>query len=240
MILVALLAAAVGTAAPAAVPGVYFEQTTSLRQPDGIQVPGVRSRVWCAGSRLRLEAADAPGPALLLRLDEGRAFRLDPETRVAAQLDVARLRARAQADAAVAAGLMGRPGGRLRSTPLEARRMIAGHRCRAFRISGSDVLIEAWVAEDLALRADVFADFVAWSGAAQALPELVETIRALPGFPLETRMRVNVLDTPQETVSTITLIRVRPVAEERFEIPPGWRVVEEPPEDAEPPGEAPR
>lgn len=243
MILAALVAAAVGAGAPA--PGLYFEQTTRLQQPDGTPTPGVRSRVWCAGPRLRLESADAPGPALVLRLDEGRAFRLDPETRVATELDVAGLRARAHADAAVAAGLISGPGGRLRSTPLAARRTIAGHPCRAFRISGGTVAIEAWVAEDLALPADAFADFVAWSGAAQALPDLVATIRALPGFPLETRMRVSVLGTPQETVSTITAIRVLSVAEERFSIPRGWRLVKEPPEGeqpaaAEPPRKEPR
>ena len=149
------------------------------------------------------------------------------------------------ADAAVAAGLMSGPGGRLRSTSLAARRTIAGHPCRAFRISGGTVAIEAWVAEDLVLPADLFADFVTWSGAAQALPDLVAAIRALPGFPLETRMRVSVLGTPQETVSTITAIRLLSIAEERFSIPRGWRIVREPPEGeqpaaAEPPRKEPR
>ena len=39
-------------------------------------------------------------------------------------------------------------------------------------------------------RADTFAEFLEWSGAAQALSGLVAAVRALPGFPLETRMRV--------------------------------------------------
>ena len=241
MIHAALLAAALAGAphAPAA-PGLYFEQTTRLRQPDGTGTAGVRSRVWCAGPRMRLEAADALGPALVLRLAEGRALRLDPEARVATELDVARLLARSHADAAVAAGLMSGPGERLHSTPLAARRQIAGHPCRGFRIAGSGAAIEAWVAEDLALRADQFADFIAWSGAAQALPDLVAAIRALPGFPLETRLRVSVFGTPQETVSTITLIRVSPVAPERFEVPAGWRIVKEQPTPAEPPEEESR
>ncbi len=235
MILAALLAAALAGATPApAAPGLYFEQTTRLRQQDGAATPGVRSRVWCAGPRMRLEAADAPGPALVLRLDEGRALRLDPETRVATELDPTRLRARSHADAAVAAGLIGGPGARLHSTPLDARRTIAGHPCRGFRIASETVAIEAWVAEDLVLRADQFADFMDWSGAAQALPDLVGAIRALPGFPLETRLRVSVLGTPQETVSTITVIRVQPVAAERFEIPRGWRIVKEQPPEEEP------
>jgi hypothetical protein len=241
MIHAALLAAALAGATPApAAPGLYFEQTTRLRQQDGTATPGVRSRVWCAGPRLRLEAADAPGPALVLRLDEGRALRLDPESRVATELDVVRLRARSHADAAVAAGLIGGPGERLHTTPLAARRTVAGHPCRGFRIASSGVAIEAWVAEDLTLRADPFADFLEWSGAAQALPDLVAAIRALPGFPLETRMRVSVLGTPQETVSTITVIRMQAVAAERFEIPRGFRLVKEPPPAPEPPEEESR
>ena len=49
--------------------GLYFEQTTVLRSADGQTSRGVRSRVWCAGRRLRLEAGDETGgPALVARL----------------------------------------------------------------------------------------------------------------------------------------------------------------------------
>ena len=213
----------------AAFPGLYFEQTTVLGPGGSAAVPGVRSRVWCAGRRMRLEAADAAGgPALVLRLDEGRAIRLDPDTRTATELDTSRLRARAASDAAVAAGLMGGPGDeRLRTSALTAQRRIAGHVCQGYRIAGRSFLVDAWVADDLPVRADVFADFLEWSGAAQALGGLVSAIRALPGFPLETRMRVNVFGEVKETVSTITLIRVGEPPADRFVVPEGWRLVDE-------------
>jgi hypothetical protein len=206
--------------------GLYFEQTTALGT-DG--AAGVRSRVWCAGRRMRLEAAGTPaGPALILRLDEGRAIRLDPESRTATELDTARLRARSASDAAVAAGLLGGPDEeRLRTTPLQARRTIAGHACRGFRIAGRSFVVETWVADDVPARADTFADFIEWSGAQEALAGLVAAIRALPGFPLETRMRVSILGEVKETVSTVTLIRVAPIPAERFEVPAGWRILDE-------------
>ena len=58
-------------------------------------------------------------------------------------------------------------------------------------------------------------------------------MRALPGFPLETRMRVSVLGEPKETVSTVTLIRAEAVPAERFEVPAGWRLVDDRPEPGE-------
>jgi hypothetical protein len=220
------LLAAVLAAAPAQ--GLYFEQTTALAQGGGLAPRGVRSRVWCSGRRLRLEAADAPGgPALVLRLDEGRVLRLDPESRTATELDAAQLRARSASDAAVAAGLMGGLGEeRLRTSALPTLRTIAGHACKGFRITSPSVVMETWVADDVPARADTFADFLEWSGAAQALSALVAAIRELPGFPLETRMRVNVLGELKETVSTVTLIRAAAVPAERFEVPAGWRLVE--------------
>ncbi len=228
------LLAAVLAAAPAQ--GLYFEQTTALAQGRALAPRGVRSRVWCSGRRMRLEAADAPGgPALVLRLDEGRVLRLDPESRTAIELDAAQLRARSASDAAVAAGLMGGLGEeRLRTSPLQKQRTIAGHACQGFRIASRSVVVETWVADDVPARADTFADFLEWSGAAQALSGLVAAIRALPGFPLETRMRVNVLGELKETVSTVTLIRAAAVPAERFEVPAGWRLVDErrPPEVA--------
>lgn len=217
--------------------GLYFEQTTVVRQAGMAKGAGVRTRVYCSGRRLRLEAADSPsGPALLLRLDEGRIFRLDPDTRVATELDASRLRARSQSEAALAGGLMGGAEEELREKPLEGQRTIAGYACRGFRLTGPSVTIDVWVAEALPVRADVFADFLEWSGAEQALSGLVAAIRRLPGFPLETRTRVSVLGEVQQTVSTVTAVRVGPQPARRFEIPPGWRVVKVEPS----PQEAPR
>jgi Domain of unknown function (DUF4412) len=224
-----IAAAAFALALVAAEPtGLYFEQTTVVRQTGMTPGAGVRTRVFCSEKRLRLEPGDSPGgPALLLRLDEGRIFRLDPESKVATELDASRLRSRSQSEAAVAAGLMGGPEQELRERPLEGRRTIAGYACRGFRLSSPSVSMDVWVAEALPVHADVFADFLEWSGAEQALGGLVAAIRRLPGFPLETRTRVSVLGEMQETVSTVTAVRVGPQPAARFEVPPGWRVVKE-------------
>ena len=112
----------------------------------------------------------------------------------------------------------------LRTTALDGRRTIAGHACRGYRLKSRTASVELWVAADLPRGASVFADFLEWSGAAQALPGLVAAIRELPGFPLETRTRVSVLGETQETLSTVTKIRVGPQPESLFEVPSGWRV----------------
>jgi hypothetical protein len=225
----ALFALALSTA-PAPVPGLYFEQTTVVRSAGGVAAgPGVRSRVWHSGKRLRLEAGDAPGgPALVLRLDEGRVLRLDPEAKVALELDPSRLRARSHEDASVAASLMGGEEA-LRTAPIEGPRTIAGYACRGFRLHGRQASVDVWVAEDVPAGADVFADFLEWSGAMQALGGLVAAVRELPGFPLETRTRVSVLGETQETVATVTKVRVGPQPPELFEVPAGWRVETEKP-----------
>ena len=229
MILVAWIVAAATTAsaAPAApdsaAQGLYFEQTTRVVSQDGAATSGVRSRVWHAARRMRLEAGDSPGgPALVLRLDEGRALRLDPEVKVAFEIDPQALRARSHQDASVAGTLIGAEDD-LRTSPLAGTRTIAGHACSGYRLRSRAASVELWVAADLP-RAAVFADFLEWSGAAQALPGLVAAIRELPGFPLETRTRVNVMGESQETVSTVTRIRVGLQPSELFDVPPGWRV----------------
>ena len=217
------------SAPPAGTAGLYFEQTTVVRPGGEAAGPGVRSRVWHAGRKLRLEAGDEPGgPALVLRLDEGRALRLDPEARLAVELDVTRLRARSHQDASVAASLMGGEEA-LRQTPLEGRRTIAGHACRGFRLRGRQATIDVWVAQDLPAGAAAFADFLEWSGAVQALGGLVAAIRELPGVPLETRTRVSVLGETHETVATVTAVRAGPQPAERFEVPAGWRLEREKP-----------
>ena len=204
--------------------GLYFEQTTVVVSQGQAPGPGVRSRVWHMARRMRLEAGDAVGgPALVLRLDEGRALRLDPEAKVAYQIDPAALRARSHQDASVAASLLGGEDAP-RTTALDGQRTIAGHACRGFRLKSRSGIVELWVAGDLPSGASVFADFMEWSGAAQALPGLVAAIRELPGFPLETRVRVSVLGETQETLSTVTKIRIGSQPESLFEVPSGWRV----------------
>jgi hypothetical protein len=221
LVVAAALSASAATAA--SLDGLYFEQTTRVVPRDGSESGGVKSRVWHAARRMRLEAGDAPGgPALVLRLDEGRALRLDPDARVAHEIDPAALRARSHQDASVAGSLIGAEDA-LRTTTLPGTRTIAGHACSGYRLRSRAAIVELWVAADLP-RASVFADFLDWSGAAQALPGLVAAIRELPGFPLETRTRVSVLGESQETVATVTRIRIGPQPSELFEVPQGFRL----------------
>jgi hypothetical protein len=117
----------------------------------------------------------------------------------------------------------------LRPAPLEGHRTIAGHSARGFRLRGRQASVDVWVAEDLPGDAGIFADFLEWSGAAQALGGLLAAIRNLPGFPLETRTRVSVLGETQEAVSTVTAIRVGAQPPELFEVPAGWRLEKENP-----------
>jgi uncharacterized protein DUF4412 len=228
----ALLLGVFGVAATPAPPEVYFEQSTVVRTDGVVQGAGVASRVWYAGSRMRLEAGDAPGgPALVLRLDLGKAWRLDPEKKVATEIDGARLRARSQMDASLAGDLMGgiEEGG-VRTAPLKTPRTIAGHACRGFRITGPSVVMDLYVADDLPIGVDAFTDFVEWSGAAQSMGGILAEVRKLPGFPLLTRSRVTVLDRVHETVSTITKVQVGPQPRALFEVPPGYKVVVEAPD----------
>jgi len=215
--------------APARPAEVYFEQRTVVSEEGRGPGPGVLSRVWFAGSRMRMEAGDTPGgPALLLRLDRGQAFRLDPERKLAFEIDPARLRARAHLDASVAGDLMGgSEEGSARTSPLPAGKTVAGYACRGFRIRAPSLVMDVFVTDALPLTVDAFADFLEWSGASQSLGGLLHEIRRLPGFPLETHTRVTVMGQVRETVSTVTKVKVGPHAPLLFEVPSGYRIEKE-------------
>jgi hypothetical protein len=219
--LVALLAAA---ARPA--PDVYFEQTTVVFTDGRPAGPGVVSRVWYAGRRMRMERGGlVGGPALILRLDEGKAYRIDPARKRAVVVDLDRLRTRAQMDLSLAGDLMGAGGdARVRTSALREGKTIAGHPCRGFRISGPSAVLDLYVASDLPAGVSAFADFLEWSGATQSLAGFLEELRKLPGFPLETRSRVTVLGEVQETLSTVTRVKVGPAAPDLFAPPAGYRL----------------
>ena len=220
--LFALLAAAPAGAGP----DVYFEQSTVVLEDGRPTGPGVVSRVWYAGRRMRLEPGNAvDGPALILRIDQGKAYRVDPVGKRAIVVDLERLRARAQMDLSLAGDLMGAgEDARVRTSALRGTRTIAGHACRGFRISGPSAVLDLYVASDLPVGISAFADFLEWSGATQSMAGLVEELRKLPGFPLETRSRVTVLGDVQETLSTVTRVKVGPAERRLFEPPPGYRL----------------
>ena len=149
------------TSAPAATPDVYFEQTTLTRTDGQAGGPGVSSRVWVSGRRLRLEGEAPGGPAFLLQLDVGQAYRLDPERKVAIQIDVARLRNRSQMDSSAASDLMGNTAeGDVRTTPLAAARTIAGYRCRGYRLHAESLTLDVYMASEVPVGIDAFADLV--------------------------------------------------------------------------------
>ena len=206
---------------------VYFEQTTIVRTMGaaGAVGPGVLSRVWYAGRRMRLEPGELHGgPALVLRLDRGQAYRIDPERKTAVELDLERMRARAQMDLALAGELMGGAEATARTTELPGTRVVAGYSCRGYRIEAGGVSMDLYVAKAVPLGVDAFADFLEWTGASRALGGLLAEIRRLPGFPLQTRSRVEIMGEVQETLSTVTKVSVGPFADGLFEPPPGYHL----------------
>jgi len=219
-----------GTLAAAAGGDVYFEQTTVTRTPGSEPGPGVASRVWYSGKRMRMEAGGAAGgPAFILRLDTGHAWRLDPATRTAVTLDMDRLRSQAQMDLAMAGDLMGAEDGGARTAALRAPRTIAGYSCRGYRITSASSVLDVYVTDALPLGVDAFTDFLEWSGASQSLAGLMGELRRLPGFPLETRSRVTIMGEKHETVSTVTKVKVGPLSPALFEPPKDYRLRAEPP-----------
>ena len=142
----AVLLATLAGSAPVSAPATdfYFEQTTvaySGGRPSG---PGVVSRIWYSGQRMRMEAGGvAPAPALILRLDQGKAYRVDPAERRVTVLDAERLRTRGQMDSAMAGELMGAENARVVTTPLPGERTVAGYRCRGFGIGVR--CVDLWV-----------------------------------------------------------------------------------------------
>lgn len=208
--------------------GVYFEQATVVQAKGRPPGAGVVSRVYYAGQKMRLEGEEGgAGPAFVLRLDQERAFRLDPAQKLAVEVDVRGLKARARTDLAVAGDLMGLADARPRTTPLKSPRVIAGFKCPGYRISAGTTVMDLYVTSDLPVGMDTFAAFLEWTGAQQSLGPLLDQIRALPGFPLETRARVMVQGEPQETRSTVTKVKVGELPDSLFEVPAGYRVVQE-------------
>ena len=111
---------------------------------------GVSSRVWYGGRRMRLEAGDAAGPAFVLQLDRGKAYRLDPVERTATEIDLERLRSSAQMDLSVAGDLMGgdEEGGP-RTAALRTPKTIAGYRCAGYRIKAGSATMDLYVSQEV-------------------------------------------------------------------------------------------
>lgn len=224
----AVLLAAALAAPPSPAADVYFEQTTVAWEDGRPSGPGVVSRVWYGGQRMRMEAGGvSPAPALILRLDQGKAYRVDPGQRTVAVLDAERLRTRGQMDSAMAGELMGADNARVTTTPLSGERTVAGLKCRGFRIKGGTTVMDLWVTSALPIGIETFAGFLEWSGAADSLGPFMDGIRALPGFPLQSRSRVTVMGETHETVATVTRVKVGPHEAGIFEPPAGYRLMEE-------------
>jgi hypothetical protein len=217
-----------GVPAPPPATDVYFEQTTVAYADGRPSGPGVVSRVWYGGQRMRMEAGGlTSAPALILRLDQGKAYRVDPAERRVNVLPLERLRTRGQMDSAMAGELMGAENARVVTTALPGERTVAGYRCRGFRISGGTMVMDLWVTAALPVGIETFAGFLEWSGAADSLGPFLGEIRGLQGFPLQSRSRVTVMGVTHETVATVTRVKVGPHAADVFEPPAGYRLVEE-------------
>jgi len=188
---------ALAMALPAAAAGaarkgdVYYEQTTQTSVGGETTGPGVLSRVWFGGQRIRLESGGlGHGTALILRLDEGRAWRVDPVERTAERLDLDGLRAQSKTDAALAGELMGagEPDS-VRTTELPGK-TIAGYRCRGYRLKSAAAVIDVYTTAAVPVSMEAFGEFLEWTGDlcrivdshAALLAALEESDRVLKAF----------------------------------------------------------
>lgn len=219
-----LLLAATPAGAPAS---VSFDQTTVANKGGKPLGPGVTARVYYAGSRMRLEPGNAPaGTAVVLRLDQGKAWRLDPELKRAVELDLVRLRDQSQMDTSMAGQLMGLGDTPVRTATLPVK-LIRGFRCQGHRLTMGTTVIEVYLSRRIPAGIEAFTDFIDWSGASQSLGPLMDELRKLPGFPLEMRSSVNVMGEVHETVSSVANVKVGPLADALFAPPAGWTIVPE-------------
>jgi hypothetical protein len=228
MLLLAQLAAPLLLAGGA---NVYFEQQTVTSTDGRSAGAGVLSRVWYGGRRMRLEAGDAEGgPAFILQLDRGKAFRLDPAEKTATEIDLERLRSSAQMDLSVAGDLMGSDEeGTGRTAALRTPKTIAGYACAGYRIKTGSAIMDLYVTRDIPLSVESFAELLDWTGASESLRGVLDEVRKLPGFPLETRSRVSVMGKVHETRSTVTKVKVGPLPASLFDVPRDYRVRAEEP-----------
>ncbi len=208
-----------------------FDQTTLVRVDGKAQGSGVASRVFRSGSRLRLEPGDGEQAALVLHLDTGKAWRLLADTKTAVVVDLDAVRARAQMDAAAAAEAMGSPAEEsVRSRDLGTSRSVAGRTCQDHRVSGPGLTLDICLDRSAPVGIEAFTDFLEWTGAATALAPILDAVRRLDGFPMETRYRLKAFGRTWETTSVLTRIEFGPQPAALFEVPSGFTVTREPTE----------
>src|SRR6185295_1327118 len=157
-------------------------------------------------------------------LDQGTAFRLDPAERTAEKLDLEQMRAQSRTDSALAGELMGAGEPDTVRTSELPPRTVAGYECRGWRLRSGSAVMDVYTTTAVPISLETFAEFLEWTGAAEAMAGLWGEMRKLPGFPMETHAQVNVLGEIQETVSTVTRLKVAPVPASMFEVPAGYRV----------------
>lgn len=226
-----MLSSLLALALAAPLPQMSYEQTVKVTR-DGRPAGSSSARVYWSGRRVRMERGD---DALVLQLDTGQAFRLVPSQKVAVQLDVERLRSRAQLDLATASeALDAGENANVRSAPSGPARSVAGFSCQPHRVRTATATFDVCVSTALPVGMEAFTEYLEWSGASDALPGLVEALRRLAGFPLETRARVEADGQVWETTSTITKLTLGPQPVTLFEPPAGWRLEHEGSEDEEP------
>jgi Domain of unknown function (DUF4412) len=222
--------------APAKPTSVFFEQTATTTVDGRAQTP-VRSRVFWKDHSVRMESGPLLQPdVLLLDLAHDRALRLDAKTKTAAVLDMAALRSHANLEFSMAGDAVGADDAdRMRSTPLEGTRTVAGYVCEGHRIRGRSMRMDVWTSTAVAVPMSMFTEFLEWSGAAQSLGGLMPEIEKIGGFPMETRSRFTVGSHVYESVATVVQIKTDPIDSSLFEPPAGYRtVVPEPEPEPEP------
>ena len=206
---------------------VYVEQKVEMSAMGGQPPTQMLVKIWFTADKMRIDQPLGGGTTVIMRTDQGKMFILNQTAKnyVEQSLEAAK------SSAAAAATMMGGDKMQVEMKPTGAEKKIGDWNCKQYLLTvtgGVPITMEIWATTDVKIDPAVYSKMTETMGSNPMMTPLTEKIKSIPGYPVQTIMKMPLGGQVVETTSTVQKISQDTIAASEFNIPEGYTKMEAP------------
>jgi hypothetical protein len=206
---------------------VYVEQKVEMSAMGGQPPTQMLVKIWFTPDKMRIDQPLGGGTTVIMRTDQDKMYILNQ----AAKTYVDQSLEAAKSSAAAAATMMGGEKMQVEVKPTGTEKKIGEWNCKQYLLTvtgGVPITMEIWTTTDLKIDPNLYSKMSDAMGANPLMTPLTEKIKSIPGYPVQTVMKMPLGGQVVETTSTVQKISQDTIAPTEFNIPEGYTKMEAP------------
>lgn len=204
---------------------LYVEQCVQITVSDGQPTQEMPFKIWVTPDKMRVDQSLAGGITIIMRSDLGKIWVIHANRYMERPL------AELQKSAEAASKMLGDANMQIDLKTTGNTRKIGEWNCQEYLLSvtgGMPIALQIWVTPEVKIDSSLYAKMNEAMGANPMMSPILQRMREIPGYPIETVTKVAMGGQVMESTTTVKKISQKKIDPSVFELPTGLTKIEAP------------